>query len=168
MQNDFTLANFHAPIYISSITFSKNHLIKIKTMLFNLNESSLNYVTHSRKILNESDFVELKTQIDSHINTYGSTILNSNYKKNICDSWGSLQHPGDICKIHNHAPSVISGIVYLNTTINSGKIIFGSISKTIEFTPTIGQIFIFPGNLAHRVTVNKSQINRYAIAFNYS
>jgi hypothetical protein len=82
-------------------------------------------------------------------------------------SWGMLHHNGNWSNSHTHANSLISGIVYFDTTPDSGELIFSKSvdnlhsdllqidaksynpfnSQTWGVTPENGQIIIVPPDL---------------------
>jgi uncharacterized protein (TIGR02466 family) len=99
-----------------------------------------------------------------------------------------MEHPpGDYNFLHFHVNSIISGVVYISVTPNSGDLIFqknvdnlqlGMIdlgvkhynefnSKVFRVTPVEGQLLIFPSNLFHRAETNCSGETRYCLPFNY-
>jgi uncharacterized protein (TIGR02466 family) len=106
---------------------------------------------------------------------------------NITTSWVVKHNENHRGKSHFHRNSLFSGVVYLQVSDNSGDIIFLNSSKNplypteIELqateynvfnalswaiTPKQNSILIFPSHVKHKVTPNKSNKDRYVIAFN--
>ena len=83
--------------------------------------------------------------------------------------------------IHNHADSLLSGVIYINTPKGSGDIIFRdprpiaasnkllkNANSTFKVSPTAGLSVLFPGYLEHWVAPSSATDNdpRISIAFN--
>ena len=121
-------------------------------------------------------------------------IFTTNYLKVVeaefyfLNSWIVKHDPNDWAQEHMHENSLLSGVYYLNTPKDAGGIVFvkGYGEQEIfpmALTPKVseynyvtskeqtlqvnsGQLVIFPSNLMHRVKENKSDKNRYSLAFN--
>ena len=104
------------------------------------------------------------------------------------NSWIVKHHPKDWAQDHVHENSLISGVYYLDTPKDAGGIVFVKgygeqeifplaitpkvseynyvTSKEMTFKVNPGKLVLFPSNLMHRVEENKSNANRYSLAFN--
>ena len=101
-------------------------------------------------------------------------------------SWANLHKKGDWGQQHSHYNSVVSGVWELSTTPESGEFIihpdnklFGNLldlprrvynefnGDQYAFTPTNGDLLIFPSTIKHSDTANKCDIPRFSLAFNY-
>lgn len=101
----------------------------------------------------------------------------------INNSWVNFQKNGSRLDKHCHPDSVVSGVIYLKTDINSSKIYFYNpnplvyflkVKETkknnyeyVYFKPEIGDLIIFPSWLIHGSNndINKSK-ERIALSFN--
>ena len=103
-------------------------------------------------------------------------------------SWINKHYPKDWAQDHMHENSILSGVYYLDTPKDAGGIVFVKgygeqeifpmaltpkvseynyvTSKEMTFQVNQGKLVIFPSNLMHRVEENKSDKNRYSLAFN--
>lgn len=100
--------------------------------------------------------------------------------------WINIAQPGAYMRTHIHPMSVYSGVVYLKTPVNSGRIFFEddqhrtlelysrtpkAVEATLQyhsyfFDPKPGTLLLFPATLPHFVEKNKSEEDRVTIAFN--
>ena len=102
------------------------------------------------------------------------------------NSWVNINRGPNTNQIHQHHGSFLSGVFYLKTTPESGKIFFyrnfdqayitssfASIenftslsSATVNYPPKDGRLIIFPANLSHAVDESTDDEDRISIAFN--
>ena len=102
--------------------------------------------------------------------------------------WMNINKKGDYNTAHNHPNCTLSGVLWLKTPDNCGKIVFthptdfqehNQIDKTVneyrskynyhsayQFYPKPGRMLIFPSHLLHEVESNKSREDRVSISFN--
>lgn len=190
MHKHVVMPLFSIPIYISNIEITNNIRDKIREVplkRINVNNGDLSI---SSRILDDLNFQDIKSKIINHIDIYTKEILSvADYINfNIQNSWIMRHTKGDYSHTHIHTNSLLSGIVYIEVDDNSGDIVFQKDSnytnlfppaidvdvkernifnsKTWEFTPKSGQIFIFPSNLSHSVNESKSDNLRYCLSFN--
>ena len=108
-------------------------------------------------------------------------------KPKLGNMWANINYPNAYNKSHVHPNSLFSGVYYVKSLPNSGKLILrdhrpGSQSilperKDIEHPPSLlsevdmepkeGRIIIFPSWLWHEVEPNKSNETRISISFNF-
>jgi uncharacterized protein (TIGR02466 family) len=190
MNKDFSLLTlFPVPVYISKIEISEQLKHQVTQQPFEEIGSKNGFMTPTTDLLNDSGFVELKKQIDVHVQDYVQNIYapEDGIEFFLTTSWAMLHHPGNWSHTHTHANSIISGILYLITDPKSGDLLFTNAHNNLapklltinkktynpyntEFwhiTPEDNQIVIFPSNLPHSVNRNESDTDRYCIAFNY-
>ena len=79
-------------------------------------------------------------------------------------AWGLAEGFGGRTKEHNHTPSVISGVLYLND--HDQDLIFPDINEKVK--PEEGKIVIFSSELKHKCDRNTMDKVKYAIAFNFN
>ena len=95
------------------------------------------------------------------------------------DSWLNVVKPGGFHVIHNHAPNLLSGVLYLTDCIESTRLMlrdprparlcFPSTQTgpcEIPVKSSAGSMVIFPGWLEHWVEQNASDTHVIYIAFN--
>jgi len=104
-----------------------------------------------------------------------------NFEKNpnirIQSIWVNISPKGAYNSAHVHTSDVhnfenISGVLYLQTPINSGNFIgYNPLHPSIQgihITPKPGQLLLFSQYLLHSVEPNQSDEDRISIAFNFS
>lgn len=91
----------------------------------------------------------------------------------ITESWVNYADKYAYQSYHQHEHEGLSGVYYLQTNGNDGKIKFHSPCPQLDrsmdavtFTPEVGKIILFPGWLGHSVGANLSDDLRISIAFN--
>ena len=162
-----------------------DHLISLKCerTLTDDGEMSL-----SMDILNHRKLRHVKKHIDGVVGKYIHDIckVSNNIDLELVSSWTLMHDPGDYAPSHLHTNCVLSGVWYIKTQKNCGRFVlirdvlpFGS---TFEFDvteqsmfnsfewflePEIGDLYIFPSHMRHRVEKNKSDEKRISLAFNY-
>jgi uncharacterized protein (TIGR02466 family) len=106
------------------------------------------------------------------------------------NSWAVKHDTGGWAQEHIHTNSVFSGVYYMDTNEHQGKIKFhkpthdqtilpltfrpGSYKEPTDYNldfahiqPENGMMVVFPSTLLHSVSANKSEWDRYSIAFNF-
>ena len=112
--------------------------------------------------------------------------ISKEYNYKITSSWANLLLPNHSAPLHGHRDAMFTACLYLETPENCGDIVFeqpftqgwtlGTKSPTVDdynlfnsgswsITPNKGMITMFPAHLMHRIEVNKSNQNRYSLAF---
>ena len=120
-----------------------------------------------RHILNSLPFVDVNARIQN--------------------MWININKKGDLNVIHDHPESMLSGVFWVKTPDDCGKINFQSpeafnysflhrrahpelrkinFDSSVEIEPKEGSILLFPANLKHQVNPNMSDEDRISIAFN--
>lgn len=103
----------------------------------------------------------------------------------ITDFWVHPTEPGELTQAHQHAPSLFSGVYYVDVPPDSGNIVFvddypyGAYEPkmkagkqnylgwhNLEFEAKEGAMIIFPGWMNHKVTRNRSGRQRLSLSFN--
>jgi uncharacterized protein (TIGR02466 family) len=144
----------------------------------------------SKYVLNLPEFNSVLHAVELEIESYTRNILRVDKKIEfyITNSWINKHTEGDQLHRHLHNNSIISGVIYLETTPESGNIIFYRPNhsmfpypRTIDLdvteyniyncqscsiTPKNNDIILFPSSLEHSVEPNRTNIPRCCIAFN--
>ena len=116
------------------------------------------------------------------------------YKEELLDSepflgnmWANINYEGGYNMPHVHANSLFSGVYYVKSNPNSGRLVCddprsgiqhvmpirkkGNLPKhlcrSIEIEPTPGRLIMFPAWLWHHVSPNLSKDIRISISFNF-
>jgi len=98
----------------------------------------------------------------------------------IMSSWATMTVPGGESIKHSHCNSYWSGVLYLSkdtspilfhrekraTIVLDVENITEFSSNEVAHTPSMGQVVFFPSHLTHQVSRNRSDDDRFSIAFN--
>lgn len=143
-----------------------------------------NYISISQQILDEPEFAALKEQVLINLAEYFYGIMQAKHDIGIyiTESWLNKTEQGQSHHRHWHPNSILSGVVYLQTDGDSGKIKFiTSQFDTIEYgindaniynsrswsvVPETESMIIFPSNVEHLVEEYTGNIPRISLAFN--
>ena len=133
-------------------------------------------------VLDEDKFKFLKDIILNEFHSYMHDVMRYSNKFKITTSWFIKIDNGEGCQLHNHLNCFMSGILYLKTPPNCGDIVLQDLSdrrfnlipdeynmlncREWIFTPKEGLLLFFPGEMYHKVKVNKSKQTRYSMSFN--
>ena len=135
---------------------------------------------------------EIRNLVEEYLDHYVYNILGINRQRHQLihqSSWVNKHVKGDKGDGHSHTNSMFSGCLYFKVPPNSGKLRFhvGSMFPTyvtqtivpdiatsnvynmreVSIEPCEGMIIFFPSHLAHSISVNESDEERYSMAFNY-
>jgi len=141
----------------------------------------LSDITFTENIIGKYNLNCLRCEIDQHLRKYCS-FLEFNvdeYDCNISSSWLALFKKGNYGQLHSHGDADISGCYYYKTNGEDGDIFFESSNLNLEaskcysnlsgrfrYTPTKGQILLFPGWMKHGIMTNMTDNTRISLAFN--
>ena len=178
---------FPTPLLHSEFNFKSNLLDWVKeyykTGEHDANSSSAGW--HSKYNIHEDQsFLEHYLLIHAHIAHSLKEISEAPFF--VQSMWASVNRPGDYNYSHIHAGVDFSGVLYLQTPLHSGDIVFEndnarfrynwkmpedikdqhSLHDSIWFHPTPGRCLIFPADLRHKVDRNNSDEDRISIGFN--
>ena len=78
--------------------------------------------------------------------------------------WGMIYKKGDYAMVHDHWPSLWSGVYYIEVPNNSGDLFFPQLKQTM--TPKKNQMIVFEGKTRHGVRESLSDKERIAVSFN--
>ena len=108
-------------------------------------------------------------------------------KPKLGNMWANINYPNAYNKSHVHPNSLFSGVYYVKSLPNSGKLILRdprpgpqsilpvrkdmekppALWSEVDMEPKAGRIIIFPSWLWHEVEPNKSNETRISISFNF-
>ena len=184
---------FVTPIYDALVDIKNVSLEDINSNEFHLTSPRPNamHISSDQQILNNPEFSSILESIDGHMFNFYHNILG--YSKNsqpyMSASWIIKSNPGEESNSHTHANAIFSGVLYLQTEDNCGDITFdlnwnddrritnvfepdisemnGFNNRVYSISPATGRLIIFPSTLKHKVEINRSNVPRISIAFNY-
>ena len=176
------------------------HSFKLNLNLNELNNYCFNYTINnqSKKVSNAGGFqssniignekcIQNLTEKISHaVNFVSKEYYNIKKNLNISNLWFNINKNKDFNLEHDHATSILSGVFYSKTPLNSGEIVFVSSenthiylnsnieldyynnlnSSTYSIIPEEGMLHIFPSWLKHYVLPNMSNEQRISFSFN--
>lgn len=135
---------------------------------------------------NDNDYLRknqpwLQERLEKEFVKISESIGNESVEFAVCSSWVTCTIPGGYSKIHTHANSYFSAVMYLQeniTPINFHKgtpsgMVFQLNEKTefnvneMRVTPSKGACIMFPSHLNHSVAQNLNDTLRYSIAANF-
>lgn len=143
-----------------------------------------NFQTTVFSVLDDWELTELNKSINQTLKVFADQVLCYDYEKlYITQSWINVNPPETSHDYHNHKNSVLSGVLFLHTAQDCGNMILYKPERDITpkvkfdetnyftwanryFSPIDNQLLIFPSNLYHSVSENKSDITRVSLAFN--
>lgn len=176
---------FGYPFYRSKCVIKKNIIKTVKNLEY-YKDQEFSYISKNNYILELEELSNLKKEISKVATDYFRNTLRIVDKINmrITTSWAVKHCPGGFASSHFHSNSMFSGVVYLETTKDSGTFTvytpnsFRLIDLQYEefnhlnsqswwFLPENNDIYIFPSELPHQVSENKSSEDRYCVAFNF-
>lgn len=185
---------FSTPIWCDDITGIDNKQIKKYIVKFS-------YKNKGRVLSNyggwQSDDFYLNSNQNAELNNLSNVInnklkecantlkLKSNKNISVDNLWININHKEDSNLLHTHPGSFLSGVYYVSTPENCGRIVFQHPSELIDFwwqsftecnsditysnvnfEAKEGRLLIFPSWLKHYVQNNNSNKPRISIAFN--
>jgi len=124
----------------------------------------------------------IKAFIESKLHKFVKEIMNSNNEMVITQSWINKSGKGESHREHVHPNSMVSGVWYPVINEQLPPIQFRSKeqrdvslqcekfnnfnSATFLLPMKMGELIIFPSNLAHSVPANQSETERISLSFN--
>jgi len=175
---------------MSEIDIHKEILDMLKAEEFSRMSNNSGDLSNDRFILSQIRYQKLANEIMRHVDIYtrDELAINAKIKFKFTNSWLVRHHKGDHSHKHSHSNSVLSGIVYLDVSPETGNIHFEKSqtyvnlfplcldldfdeynnmnAREIVLVPKNNQILIFPSHLEHTVMRSKSDRLRYCLAFN--
>ena len=140
------------------------------------------FISNSIHVLDDNKFKFLKDKLMKEFYLYASDVMGYTNEFEITTSWFTRATKGQSSNFHNHSNCMISAVLYLQTSENSGNIIFENFnnerysldikeynvfnSPRWSLKPEDGQLVIFPSEVHHKVAENKSDTTRHSLGFN--
>jgi len=148
------------------------------------------YLTNSRsvntRVLDAPEMQSLRSIVAEHVNHYAWKVISAHPRHEfyITQSWLNYTKPGQSHHRHIHTNSLISGTLYVQAKTEVDRICFyrGSASQVQilvaddqlnayntpaeSFGVDVGDLVLFPSNLAHAVEQTTGEHTRISLAFN--
>lgn len=183
---------FSAPLYINNVGNFERPDFKNLEFTSKLPGGDFHTFQTSvdKNILDRPEFKNIHSIVMKEINAYVRKVLcvNKNIEFYITNSWINVNRPGDQCVPHTHNNSLISGVLYLKVSENSGDIMFyRDILSLLPFPPALdldldssniyncknfahrpktNDICLFPSVIMHSAEPNNSDEERWCLSFN--
>ena len=134
----------------------------------------------NRNIIDEYDCKNFKSFLDDSIKAYVTPLIdNAPFSYAISASWLTKTEKGQYTSEHSHGSSDISGVYYIKTNGNDGKLGFNSPHQSSASNPLmcnivykhkipldVGVIALWPGYLSHDTDANQTDDTRISMSFN--
>jgi uncharacterized protein (TIGR02466 family) len=132
-------------------------------------------------VLARAEFATLREAIAGEVALYLRQIeTRDGYACAVSDSWVSVSSPGDYERMHVHAGAYVSGVYYIQTAADCGRLFFEEMNdnlwasnrsrtenfNTISYEPLERRLILFNSHVAHHVAQNRSVSERIALSFN--
>lgn len=170
---------FSKPVFKTHLDVSGVDLSNIKWA-----RNYQNWISTSQEVLNDPAYGKLLEGISAGISEYFYGIMSArtDVELFVTESWFNKTEKGQTHHRHWHPNSLLSGVVYLQSEGDTGRIKFiTSQYDTIEYnineanlynsrswtvTPEAGSMVIFPSNVEHMVEEYHGDTPRISLAFN--
>ena len=178
---------FSKPIYGKTVNIDTKKIVSmLNESVFmtagSTTDSNASSISNSLYVLDEERFKFLKDELMKEFYLFINGIMHYSNKFEITTSWFTKTIKNESSAFHNHNNCMLSGILYLQTDENTGKIGFQNFndkryklvpdehtvtnSDAIYYIPHDGLLLLFPSEVHHKVEKNESDIERYSLAFN--
>ena len=142
--------------------------------------SSFNHMSTNRNVLDDNRMSEIKLFVQQSIDKYKSNIMKIKTKSElyITESWTVYLNNGQSVHSHNHANSIVSGVLYYNDAkisfVNDKRpFLWFDESEFNEFNSnehmmnlSQGDLILFPSSLVHFVKPIEQEKTRMSLSFN--
>ena len=111
-----------------------------------------------------------RSKLICHINNYTKSVLYSDKKIKLSESWIAKTQKGQATEPHTHE-SIINGSFYFNVPDDKTPLVFDTYNCLgercdIPIKINKGDLVLFPNELSHWVPENLNNEDRYCFAFN--
>jgi uncharacterized protein (TIGR02466 family) len=173
------------PVVVSKKSISiSNEEIKILSSENEFVESTGNYTSYNKNILDNPSLSSLKQKLNSKIQEYIDEIYKpkEEIKSYITQSWINITESGKWHHKHTHYNSFLSGVFYISVDSSEDKIYFyrddypqiyieskeWTLNNSRQWFLNVSpyDVIIFPSNLIHDVKPTTSKTPRITLAFN--
>ena len=139
-------------------------------------------ITNSYRLLEDQKFNKLHNWIDDQVHEYTEKLI---YKKKLkcVDGWFNVYEKYEYADYHNHIPSILSCVYFLNGEEEGGaKLLIrnkndepvnysgraASMFSVMYHNPLPGKLVLFSSHLEHSVQQHNTDNLRITLAYNYT
>jgi uncharacterized protein (TIGR02466 family) len=180
-ERDLLFELFPVPMIVTSYKDEYSEEFEwIKKQEYQKNRS--NNISKDKYVLDKPELANIRAFFDIKINEYMNNLLQTDDRLSITQSWLNKNDTEEDHHEHSHHNTVLSGVWYPYVDEMMPPISFRSryesqflfparqygALNSAAFSPPIqsGDLIIFPSNLLHSVSPNKSNNTRYTLGFN--
>jgi len=189
MKHEQTLALFASPVSIFNLDLDTTKVLKVlkkskwtrinRTSSFQRTENYRYVYTSPHQIL--SKLPQLSKEINKACQSYIDNVLEMEGEARLGNSWGVKAAPRGFGAPHYHPNSWFSGTYYPETNSafaicfnNPHNFPWNGVAKsyntynsgTWTIKPRANQLILFSSLLSHEISINRSNQDRYSVAFN--
>jgi uncharacterized protein (TIGR02466 family) len=183
---------FSAPLYVNNVGAFDAPDIRTLEYTNRLPDGSyFNFLTSTDKsVLDRPSFAAARVAVMTEIEWYVRELCHVSRAVEfyVTNSWVNVYRPGDQAGAHTHHNSLLSGVLYLRVKEGGGDIVFHrDVNSLVPFppaldldmdaanlynckswahTPQTNDICLFPSVVSHSVEPNRSDEERWSLAFN--
>jgi uncharacterized protein (TIGR02466 family) len=183
---------FSTPVYVNNVgDFERPDLVSLEYSSSIPTGGSYNFLSSvDKNVLDRPEFKTVREIVMREVDAYtrGFLAVNSSIEFYVTNSWINRHRRGHSAGAHVHHNSLISGVLYLKVTENSGDLVFHrNVLSLVPFPPALdldmdkfniynckswghkpktNDICLFPSVVMHSVDPNESDEERWCLAFN--
>jgi len=178
---------FSTPLQQTTLDVPQEVLQFIKSQEFIFHGNG--YMSHEY-ILECPEMKNIKSFITNKVKSYlyDTCCISDTMIPELITSWVNLHKKENWAQAHTHTNSIVSGVWFISgLSENSGQFVVHCQNKLFgisldfprkenphnyvldrnHFNPKNGDLILFPSDLKHSVTANRSDEERFSLAFNY-
>lgn len=182
---------FSTPVYVNNVGELAVPDLRSLEYSSTLGELSYNFLSSvDKNVLDRPEWKDVHALVMQEVNAYGRELLavNKAIEFYVTNSWVNIHKRGQSAGPHVHHNSLISGVLYLKVTETTGDLVFyrNDLSlvpfppaldldmdsfniyncKTWAYRPKTNDICLFPSVVMHSADFNRSDEERWCLAFN--
>ncbi|HZL96607.1 MAG TPA: putative 2OG-Fe(II) oxygenase [Vicinamibacterales bacterium] len=182
---------FSTPVYVNNVGDFERPDIQSLEYSSSFPGGAYNFLSSvDKNVLDRPEFKDVHAIVMREINLYARGLLavSSSIEFYVTNSWINIHKRGHSAGAHMHHNSLLSGVLYLKATENSGDLVFHrDVHSLVPFPPALdldmdsfnlynckswghkpktNDICLFPSVVSHSVDTNQSDQERWCLAFN--
>lgn len=183
---------FSTPVYVNNVgEFARPNLLALEYTSSLADGTAYNFLSSAdKRVLHRPEFQDVHEIVLKEIYAYAREILgvSKTIEFYVTNSWINIHKRGQAAGAHVHHNSLISGVLYLKVNDMSGDLVFHRNEpslvpfppaldldmesfniyncKSWGYKPRTNDICLFPSVLSHSTDANRSDEDRWCLAFN--
>ena len=182
---------FSTPVYVNNVGDFERPDIQSLEYSSSFPGGAYNFLSSvDKNVLDRPEFKDVHAIVMREINLYARGLLavSNSIEFYVTNSWINIHKRGHSAGAHMHHNSLLSGVLYLKATENSGDLVFHrDVHSLVPFPPALdldmdsfnlynckswghkpktNDICLFPSVVSHSVDTNQSDQERWCLAFN--